>query len=221
MTNRNSSSGDQTSPIALMRSRQELRGPAGRKPGLHSADDRDGDHMHHDREQAGNDAGDEQFADILLGDEAVDHQHGGWRQHRAQRAADRDHAGRERLRIFEAPHLGIGDGGECRGGRDRRAGDRGESAAGGDRRDAEAAAPMPDECIRGAKQLAADAGDRNECAHQQEHRNDAERIVGDGAHGGLADQLHGGPEAGETTKTGDADEPHRHADRHAQQHQRE
>ena len=79
---------------------------------------------------------------------------------------------------------------------------------------------MSDERVRGAEQFAADAGDGYERAHQQEHRNDAEGIVGDRAHGGLANQLHRRPKAGETTKPGDADEPHRHADRHAQKHQR-
>src|SRR5271169_5629432 len=103
MTNRNSSSGDQTSPIALMRSPHELRGPAGRKPGLTrpmmaiviiciTIASPPG------MMPAMN------SLDILLGDEAVDHQHGGRGQHRAQRAADCDDAGRERLRIVEAPH---------------------------------------------------------------------------------------------------------------------
>jgi hypothetical protein len=175
--------------------------------------------MHDDREQAGNDSGDEQFADILLGDEAIDHQHRRGRQHGAERAADRDHAGRERLRIVETAHFRIGDRRKRRGGRDRRAGDRGERPARCDRRNAEAASPMTDERVGGPKQLAADAGDRNESAHQQEHRDDAEGIVGHRAHRGLADQLHRRPKAGETTEAGDADEPHRHADRHAQQHQ--
>ena len=62
---------------------------------------------------------------------------------------------------------------------------------------------------------------RDERAHQQEHRDDAERVVGDRAHRGLADQLQRRPAADEIAEAGDADQSHRHADGHAQQHQRE
>jgi hypothetical protein len=80
------------------------------------ADDRDRDHVHDHREDAGNDTGNEQLADILLGDQPVDREHGRRRDHDAERAAGRDHAGGEGLRIAEAPHLRIGDLGErCRG----------------------------------------------------------------------------------------------------------
>jgi hypothetical protein len=64
-------------------------------------------------------------------------------------------------------------------------------------------------------------GVRDEGAHQQEHRDDAELIVGDGAHRHLADQLQRRRAAGQVGIARDADQPHRHADRHAQQHQRE
>ena len=51
------------------------------------------------REDAGQDAGHEQLADVLLGDDGVDRQHRRGRQHRAQRAAGRDDAGGEGLRV--------------------------------------------------------------------------------------------------------------------------
>ena len=57
----------------------------------------------------GDDAGDEQLADVLLGDEAVDREHRRGRDHDAERAAGRDHAGGERLRVAVAAHLRIGD----------------------------------------------------------------------------------------------------------------
>ena len=61
----------------------------------------------------------------------------------------------------------------------------------------------------------------DERAHQQEHRDHAEGIIRHRAHRGLADQFQRRRKAGEVAEAGDADEAHRHADRHAQQHQRE
>ena len=199
-------------PGGLLTRRQEAR----TKP----ADQRDGQHVHGHREDAGNDAGDEQLADVLLGDDAVDREHGRRRQHGAQRAAGRDHAGGKGLRIAEAAHFRIGDRRERRGGRDRRAADRGKAAAGRDRGNAEPAAQMADKAVGGAKQFAAHPGIADQRAHQQEHRNHAERIVGHGAHRGLADQLQRRREAREIAEATDADEAHRHAYGHAQQHQR-
>jgi hypothetical protein len=79
---------------------------------------------------------------------------------------------------------------------------------------------VPDKAVGGAEQFAAHAGIADEGAHQQEHRNHAEGIVGHRAHRGLADQFQGRRAADQIGKAGDADEAHRHADRHAQQHQR-
>jgi hypothetical protein len=80
---------------------------------------------------------------------------------------------------------------------------------------------VADERVGGAKQLAAHAGVRHERAHQQEHRDDAEIVIGDRAHRGLADHLQRRRAADDVAEPGHAHEPHRHADRHAQQHQRE
>ena len=79
---------------------------------------------------------------------------------------------------------------------------------------------MPDKAIGGTKQVAAHAGMADKSSHQQEHRNHAERIVGHRAHRGLADQLERRRAADQVAEAGDADEAHRHADRHAQHHQR-
>ena len=200
----------------------QRRALAGRQEaGPRVSDDRDGDHVHRDGEDAGQDAGDEQLADVLLGDQAVDREHGGGRDHDAERAAGRDHAGRERLRIAEAPHLGIRHLGEGRGGRDRGAADRREAAAGRDGGNAEPAAQMAEEGIGGAEQLAAHARGGGERAHQQEQRDHREVEVGHRAHRGVAHDLQRRPAGGEVGKAGHADEAHRHADRHAQQHQHE
>ena len=203
------------------RSRQVVCVPGRQEAGPEIADQRDGDHVHGHRQQAGNDAGDEQLADVLLGDDAVDREHGRRRQHGAQRAAGRDHAGGEGLRIAEAAHFRIGHGRKRRGGRHRRAADRGKAAAGRDGGDAQPAAQMADKAVGGAEQFAAHAGIADEGAHQQEHRDHAEGVVGHRAHRGLADQLQRRRAADQIAEAGDADEAHRHADRHAQQHQRE
>ena len=61
----------------------------------------------------------------------------------------------------------------------------------------------------------------DERAHQQKHRDDAESVVGHRSHRGLTDQLERRRAAVEIGEARYADETHRHADRHAQQHQRE
>ena len=185
------------------------------------ADGGDRQHVHRDREQARKNAGDEQLADVLLGDEAVDGEHRRGRKDGAERAAGGDHARGEGLRIVVSPHLGIGDGGEGCGGRDRRAADRGEAGAGRDRRQAQPAPPMPDEAVGRPEQFAAHAGSRDKRAHEQEHRDDAERVVGDRPHRGLPDHLQRRLEADDRGVAGHADQAHRHPDRNAEQNQRE
>ena len=189
--------------------------------GPQAADDDDGEHVHRRRQQSRNDAGDEQFADVLLGDDAVDGEHRRRRQHGAERAAGGDHPGGERLRIAVAAHFRIGDGGEGGGGRHRRARDRGKAGAGRHGGDAQPALEMPDERIGGAEQLAAHAGVGHEGAHQQKHRNDAEGVIGHRAHRGVADDFQRRLAVDEIGEAAHADEAHRHAHRHAQQHQRE
>ena len=221
MTKTNSSSVAQMSRSPARRSAQRVARRGGQEIRPHLADDHHREHVHRGGEQAGNDAGDEQLADVLLGDDAVDREHGRRRQHGAERAAGGDDAGSKRLRIVVAPHFRIGDGGESRGGGDRRARDRGKAGAGRDGGDAQPALEMAEEGIGGAEQFAAHAGIGHERAHQQEHRDDAEGVIGHRAHRGQADAFQRRGAADDVGKAGDADEPHRHADRHAQQHQRE
>ena len=80
---------------------------------------------------------------------------------------------------------------------------------------------MAKECIGGAKQLLTHAGIGDERAHQNKHWDDAEGIVGHRAHRGVADDLQRRLTVDEIGKARDADEAHRHADRHAHQHQAE
>ena len=77
MTKTNSSSGAQMSFSAARAALlQVLRGPVGRNSGRTMPMMAIGRHVHADGQQARNDAGDEQLADILLGDDAVDREHG-------------------------------------------------------------------------------------------------------------------------------------------------
>src|SRR5260221_5234165 len=72
--------------------------PAGReKIRPDEAADGDGGAIHGHREEARENPGDEQLADVLLSDEAVDREHGRGREHGAERAAGGDEAGREGL----------------------------------------------------------------------------------------------------------------------------
>ncbi len=221
MTRQKRSSVAQMSRSPVRRSAQRVARRGGQELGPHLADDHDGEHVHRGGEQARNDPGDEQLADVLLGDDAVDRQHGRRRQHGAERAAGGDHAGGERLRVVVAAHFRIGDGGERRRGGDRRARDRRKTRARHDGGNAKPALEMSDERIGGAKQLAAHARVGHERAHQQKHRDDAERVVGHRAHRGEADVLQRRRAADDVGKAADPDETHGHAHRHAQQHQRE
>ena len=178
-------------------------------------------HVHGRGQEPRDNASDEQLADVLLGDDAVDGKHGRRRQHGAERAAGGNHAGGEALRIIVTPHFRVGDGGKGRRGGDRGARDRGKPGASGDGGDAEPALKVADEGIGGTKQFAAHARIGHEGAHQQEHRDDAEGIIGHRAHRGQPDAFQRRRAADQISEAGDADQAHRHADRHAQQHQRE
>jgi hypothetical protein len=80
---------------------------------------------------------------------------------------------------------------------------------------------VADERIGGAEQFAAHARIGHERAHQQKHWNDAEGVVGHRAHRGMTDDFQRRIAVDQVGKASDADEPHRHADRHAEQHQHE
>src|SRR5262249_53951899 len=79
---------------------------------------------------------------------------------------------------------------------------------------------MADKGIGRAKKLTAHARVGNEGAHEQKHRDAPESVVGDSPHRRLPDQLERRRAAVEISKARYADETHRHADRHAQQHHR-
>ena len=80
--------------------------------------------------------------------------------------------------VAGAAHLGQRHLGHRRRGRDRRAVDRREAAAGRDGRVGQAAAAVAEPGAPGDEQLAAHARVRGERAHQDEHRDHAQVVVG-------------------------------------------
>ena len=112
----------------------------------------------------------------LLGDDGVDRdQHRGRDQH-VERAGRGHRAGRERRVVAVAPHLRDRHPRERRGGRDRRAADRAEQRAGADGGIGERAAHAGEHRVAGLEQLGRHVAARGDRAHQDEQRNDRERI---------------------------------------------
>ena len=188
---------------------------------MDGADERDGDQEHRREQEPGQHAGEEQLADRLLGENGVDHHAGARRDQDAERAAGGDHAGGEAVAVAVAAHLRQRDLADGRRARDRGAGQRREPGAGRDRRAGEAATPMADPGIGGGVEIARHSGQGRELSHQDEQRNDAERIRRCEVKRLGAEQRGGGRPAGERGKSDAADEQHRDADRHAQAEQHE
>ena len=174
------------------------------------------------RENARQDAGGEQLADVGLGHHAVDHHQRRGRNEDAERAAAGDRAGRQAVRIAELAHGRIGDLGHGGGGGDRGAADGAEAGAGAHRRHGEPAAQMADAGVGGAEQLLRHAGPRDEVAHQDEKRHHRERVVAPGLVDLGLHHRHGGREI-PVAQIGDAEEAdhaHGDGDRNAQQRKR-
>ena len=175
--------------------------------------DDDGADVAADREQPRQDAGDEQLADVLLRQDAVDDHHHRGRDQDAERAAGGDRTRGERVGVAEAlhrrhRHLGHGGG---RG--DRRARDGREAAARDDGGHGEPAAPVPQEGMGGLVQLLRQSGPRDQIAHQHEQRHDRERVRQAGLVRHRARHGEGGRHTGLEGEAGEADQPHREGDR--------
>jgi hypothetical protein len=178
------------------------------------AQQRDRDDEQRQQQQAGKDAGKEQPADRLFGENRVDDKAGRGRNQDTQRAARSDDAGRELGVIVEAVHLGERHLAHGQGRRNGRARKRGEAAAADHRRRGEAAPNLPDDGVGGIVELAAHAGDRGDIAHQDEEGNDDK--LGRGGEGERFRCKQAGRGL-EIPERGDAKEPdheHREGDRH-------
>ena len=137
------------------------------------------------------------------------------------RAARGHRAGRERVVVLEALHLGQRDAPHGDRGGGGRAAQRGEERAGDDRRRGQSAADMADPGIGGVVEIAAHAGGAGDVAHQHEHRNDGELIEARDREGFRAERGQRVGPAADRHRAEEADGEHRQADRHPQDEQRE
>ena len=142
-------------------------------PHGHADDDGDVDDR---REDARQEAGEQQLGDRLFHEDGVDHQDRGGRDQRGQRATGRNDRRRQALGIADLQHLGDGDAGEDRGRCDRGAGDGGKAGRGEDRADRHAAGQPAEPALGRLEQLAGEAGIEGEKADQDEGRQHRERI---------------------------------------------
>ena len=159
-----------------LRSRQLARGPGGPYCGRNRIQIATVIMNMAGEEQARQDAGEQQPADRLLGQQAVDDECGARRNQDAERAAGGDHAGGEPVAVVVAAHLGQADlaHGHRRG--DARSRHGGKARAGEDGGVREPAAHMADPGIGGGIEVARHPGHRSEIAHQHEQRDDGEIV---------------------------------------------
>ena len=137
----------------------------------------DGRHDGEGDENAGDDAADQQRADIHFGQQAVDDERDRWRDQHRQRARDRDHAGGHLRLVALLQHRGQAGRRQRRGRSRAGAADRAEAGAGQRGRHAEAAGDPADPGGGRLEQIVGDAADQHELGHQQEHR-DRDQFVG-------------------------------------------
>ncbi len=189
--------------------------------GIAPGDPCHGEAEQHGRDDAGNDAGDEQLADAGLGHDAVDHHDDRRRDQDAERAAGRDRAGGERVAVAVLAHRRIGHLGEGRGGRDRGAADRAEAGAGDDGGHGKPAAPVAEEAVGGVIELVGHPRAHHEVAHQDEQRDDRQRVGQPGLVGHLRDHRRGDVEVELVGDAGEADDAHGEGHRHAQEREDE
>ena len=137
----------------------------------------DGCHDGEGHKDTGDDAADQQRADIHLGEQAVDHERDRWRDQHRQRARDRDHAGGHFGFVSLLQHRRQAGRRERR--RRSRAGaaDGAETGAGQGGRHAQAAGNPSHPGGSRLEQIVGNAADQHEFGHQQEHR-DGDQFIG-------------------------------------------
>ena len=201
-------------------------GSAGRRQGRLGAH-HEGDHdtIEGRRQKAGDQRRHEQLGDVLLGRDRIDDQDDGRRNEDAESAADRDGAGGEARLVSDATKLRQRGAGEGRRGGDRRAADCAERRARADERHGQPTAKSA-ECDTGStKQVGRETRALGHRAHQNEKRDDGERVVGELVIGVRLHVREKGRPARQVDIADGAGDEHRQADRHTdgdeQQHCRE
>jgi len=180
------------------------------------------DGIEHGAENTGNERGDEQLAERLLGQQRIDHQDDARRNQNPERAAGGDGARRELVVIAVAAHFRQrhrrdgGDGGQ------RRAADRAEAGAGADRGDGQTAAQMADKGVDESEQIARKPAARGEDAHHQEQWDHRQAVIAHRVEHRGAENITHRTGAVDGRVADGADQAHRYADRQFErdQHQR-
>ena len=159
------------------------------------------------RDDAGDNAGDEQVADAFFGQDAVDDQRRRGRNEDAHGAAGGDRAGGETFVVVVAAHGRDGDFSHgCRGG-DGRARNGGKAAAGRYCRHGDAAALIAQPSLGGIIDVFGQCGTKHKDAHQYKQRQSDEI----GVEGEVKDLLADGfQRRAEAAHDGNADKAHQH-----------
>ena len=178
-------------------------------------------HVEEDPDDARNHTGGEQFADIGLGQDAVDHQQHAGRDQDAEGAAGGDRAGRQPVVVAVTAHRRHGDLRHGRRGGEAGAADRAEAAAGDDRRHRQAALAMAQKGVGGGVQFLRQAGPGDEVAHEDEQRHHGKLVVDRRVERCLADIGQRPPQIHRPAHADEADNDHREGDGDAQEGQRQ
>ena len=183
--------------------------------------DGDGGNEQHHQQKAGQDAGHEQAADGLLGQDGIDDKAGRGRDQKAKRAPRRHRAGGQRVAVTQPLHFRQGDLADGDGSRHRRPRDRRKQRAADHRGRGKPAPKASDPCECRVIKAARKPRLRGHVAQQDEHRHDDQRIVRDRAIAfGQQDRARRAA-AFKEIKPAIADRQHRECDRGAQHHEAE
>ena len=174
----------------------------------------DGRHDGEGDENAGDDAADQQRADIHFGQQPVDHECHRRRDQHRQRARYRDHAGCHLRLVALLQHRGQAGRRQRRCGSGAGAADRAEAGAGQCGCHAETAGDLADPGGGRLEQIVGNAADQHKLGHQQEHRNRDQLI------GGHRRQRRGLQDARQHRHAADQIKPEHARARHRKAHRR-
>ena len=178
-----------------------------------------GQHHQDCRQNAWQNASGKQLANVGFGDDPVDDQNGGGRDHDAQRAAGRDHAGRHGVAVAHFLHGRVGYLAHGRGCRDGRTANGAKTRACSDGGVRQAAFAVANEGVGRMKELVGQASAGDKVAHQNEQRNDRQGVGKAGFVHHLGSTGHGGHPAAGQANAHNAHQAHGKSQGHAKQGQ--
>jgi hypothetical protein len=180
------------------------------------------DHHHSRQDHARNDAGEEQVADRLVGQNRPHHHQQARRDQHSEARAAADQPQRIGRVVAVSLHLRVSDGGEGRRGGHAGAGDEAKDQIAHHGRVGEAAGQSPEPAVGGPEHVGRDTRARDELAHQQEQRHDREEIFAQRLVGGARDEIQAELEvAGRKIEREEADNAEADRDLDAAEHQRQ